>query len=88
MGAIKAICISEKKGTNKHPVPCGDFLEDYGISNDAHAGKWHRQVSLLPAERVREHCAVPQPWLLQALCLAGRNLCHPESESDWSGGCR
>ena len=54
MGVIKAICISEKKGTNKHPVPCGDFLEDYGISNDAHAGKWHRQVSLLPAERVRE----------------------------------
>ena len=38
MGVIKAICISEKKGTNKHPVPCGDFLEDYGISNDAHAG--------------------------------------------------
>ena len=54
MGVIKAICISEKKGTNKHPVPCGDFLEDDGISNDAHAGKWHRQVSLLPAERVRE----------------------------------
>lgn len=27
---------------------------------------------------------MPQPWLLQALCLAGRNLCHPESESDWS----
>ena len=54
MGVIKAICISEKKGTNKHPVPCGDFLEDYGISNDAHAGKWHRQVSLLSFDKIED----------------------------------
>ncbi|WP_125140752.1 MOSC domain-containing protein [Clostridium transplantifaecale] len=54
MGNIKAICISEKKGTEKHPVPYCDLVRDYGISGDAHAGSWHRQVSLLSAERVRE----------------------------------
>lgn len=54
MGTIKAICISEKKGTEKHPVPYCDLVVEYGISGDAHAGSWHRQVSLLSAERVRE----------------------------------
>ena len=54
MGTIKAICISEKKGTEKHPVPYCDLVAEYGISGDAHAGSWHRQVSLLSAECVRE----------------------------------
>lgn len=54
MGTIKAICISEKKGTEKRPVPYCDFIAEHGIAGDAHAGSWHRQVSLLSAEHVRE----------------------------------
>lgn len=53
-GIVKAVCISEKKGTEKRPVAQGVFLEHYGIINDAHAGKWHRQVSLLSYDKVEE----------------------------------
>ena len=52
MSKIKAICISEKKGTQKHPVDSANLVEDWGIEGDAHAGHWHRQVSLLSFERV------------------------------------
>ena len=52
MGIIKAICISENRGTQKHTVEEARFLEDYGIENDAHAGKWHRQVSLLSLDKI------------------------------------
>ncbi|MGI5824171.1 MAG: molybdopterin-binding protein [Bacillota bacterium] len=52
MGVIKGICISEKKGTQKHSVPSAEFAVDWGIKNDAHAGKWHRQVSLLSFEKI------------------------------------
>ena len=45
-GKIKAICISEKKGTEKHSVPSAE-INDKGIIGDAHAGDWHRQISLL-----------------------------------------
>ena len=44
---VKAICISEKKGTSKKAIDSIEVIEDYGFKNDAHAGKWHRQVSLL-----------------------------------------
>ena len=47
MGEIKALCISEKKGTEKHEVREAVFLVEHGIAGDAHAGNWHRQVSLL-----------------------------------------
>ena len=47
MGEIKAICVSEKRGTQKHLLRRADFLTEYGIEGDAHAGNWHRQVSLL-----------------------------------------
>ncbi len=50
-GIVKAICISEKKGTEKHPVSSIHVIEDFGLENDAHAGKWHRQVSLLSYEQ-------------------------------------
>ena len=49
---VLAVCISEKKGVKKHPVPVITLEADYGILGDAHAGKWHRQVSLLPNESV------------------------------------
>ena len=49
-GIIKAICISEKKGTEKYPVQEIQVIENFGFEKDAHAGKWHRQVSLLSYE--------------------------------------
>lgn len=52
MGKILAVCISEKKGTLKKAVPAGRMIKDFGLENDAHAGKWHRQISLLAVEAV------------------------------------
>ena len=52
MAKVLAVCISEKKGTVKHPVDQVILKEDHGIVSDAHAGKWHRQVSLLADESV------------------------------------
>ena len=54
MAVIRAICISDQKGTQKYRIPEGTFIEDHGIEGDAHAGKWHRQVSLLSAEKIEE----------------------------------
>ena len=54
MGNIIAVCISEQKGTQKKDVGSAKFVEDWGIENDAHAGHWHRQVSLLSHDRVEE----------------------------------
>ena len=52
MGQVMAVCISEKKGTQKKGSSEGHFIEEFGIENDAHAGKWHRQVSLLSYETI------------------------------------
>ena len=52
MGRVRAVCISEKKGTAKRNVGKCNFLEDFGLENDAHGGKWHRQVSLLSYETI------------------------------------
>lgn len=54
MGIVHSICISEKKGTQKHEVPEAVVTTDWGIEGDAHAGKWHRQVSLLGLEQIEE----------------------------------
>lgn len=54
MGKVLAVCISEKKGTQKKPVPKITLKEDWGIVGDAHAGHWHRQVSLLAFEKIDE----------------------------------
>lgn len=54
MGKIEAICISEKKGTVKRPVEEALLVEEFGIRGDAHAGKWHRQVSILGYEKIKE----------------------------------
>lgn len=53
-GKIEAICISEEKGTAKHTVDICRVIEGHGLENDAHAGNWHRQVSLLSLERIEE----------------------------------
>ena len=52
MGIVRGICISEKRGTQKHEVSEAKFVSDWGIENDAHAGHWHRQVSLLSLEKI------------------------------------
>lgn len=54
MAKVKAVCISEKKGEQKHPVDEIFLKIDHGIVGDAHAGNWHRQVSLLAAESVEK----------------------------------
>ena len=54
MAKVKAVCISEHKGTKKHPVERITVQENHGIIGDAHAGRWHRQISLLAQESVDE----------------------------------
>ena len=54
MGKVMAVCLSEKKGTPKKNIGSCELLENHGLKGDAHAGSWHRQVSLLSYEDVRE----------------------------------
>jgi Uncharacterized protein conserved in bacteria len=58
VGVVKAINISEQKGVIKISIPEGLFQENYGLVGDAHAGKWHRQVSLLGEESVNKMTAM------------------------------
>ena len=50
MGKIVAICISEKKGVQKKDIKRCKLIENHGLEGDAHAGSWHRQISLLSKE--------------------------------------
>ena len=52
MGKILAICTSPKRGTVKTEVPSAVLTPEWGIVSDAHGGNWHRQVSLLSAEKI------------------------------------
>ncbi|MCD8317129.1 MAG: MOSC domain-containing protein [Eggerthellaceae bacterium] len=54
MGVVKAVCVSDVKGVQKTAVPEVVVREDWGIEGDAHAGKWHRQVSLLSYEKIED----------------------------------
>ncbi|MGF6907228.1 MOSC domain-containing protein [Fusobacterium sp. PH5-44] len=54
MGKVIAVCISEKKGTAKINIFTGNFIKDFGLENDAHGGNWHRQVSLISYDKVKE----------------------------------
>jgi MOSC domain-containing protein YiiM len=49
---VHALSISERKGTQKHNVPAVELQAEHGIVGDAHAGPWHRQVSLLALESI------------------------------------
>ncbi|MFO7766814.1 MAG: MOSC domain-containing protein [Pelovirga sp.] len=49
---IIAVCISAAKGERKTPVASVQLRENHGIVGDAHAGDWHRQVSLLAKESI------------------------------------
>ncbi|RJQ39123.1 MAG: MOSC domain-containing protein [Nitrospiraceae bacterium] len=53
-GKIVAVCTSEKKGTRKRNVGEGMLVPDHGLKGDAHAGEWHRQVSLLALESIEK----------------------------------
>lgn len=52
MARVTSVNISEKKGTMKHPVPEIRLKLRHGIVGDAHAGDWHRQISMLADESV------------------------------------
>ncbi|MDO4478551.1 MAG: MOSC domain-containing protein [Lachnospiraceae bacterium] len=52
MAEVLAVCISERKGIQKHPVDYIDVKKNHGIEGDAHAGDWHRQISMLADESV------------------------------------
>ncbi|NPV09118.1 MAG: MOSC domain-containing protein [Anaerolineae bacterium] len=54
MGQLVAVCLSETKGTPKTNVGSGLLRVDWGLEGDAHAGKWHRQVSLLALESIEK----------------------------------
>ena len=55
------VCVSEKKGTKKHPVDRLHVIPDHGAEGDAHAGTWHRQISLLANESVdKMRASAPQ----------------------------
>ena len=53
-GIVKAVCISREKGTPKENVGEGLLIENWGLEQDAHAGKWYRQVSMLSADKIEE----------------------------------
>ena len=52
MGTVLAVCTSAEKGVQKRDVHSAHFTPEWGIDGDAHAGKWHRQVSLLSADKI------------------------------------
>jgi MOSC domain-containing protein YiiM len=52
MARVEALCISDRKGAVKTAVPQAVFKQGWGIEGDAHAGAWHRQVSLLAGESI------------------------------------
>ena len=62
MASVVSVNISEHKGEQKHPVPEIHLKAHHGIEGDAHAGNWHRQISLLAEESVdtmRQNCPIP-----------------------------
>ena len=54
MGKLIAINISRERGTEKKQIPKVRLIRNYGLDGDAHAGRWHRQVSLLSYEKIEE----------------------------------
>lgn len=79
MASVLAVCISEKKGTVKHPVPQIEVKLNHGILGDAHAGNWHRQISLLANESVEKmrvkFPAIPVGAFAENILTEGISLC-------------
>ena len=62
MATVRAICVSEVRGVQKREVSEAYLRREHGVEGDAHAGPWHRQVSLLSAssvERLQERVDFP-----------------------------
>ena len=53
-GRVVAVSISAQKGEKKTPVESVELRPEHGVVGDAHAGDWHRQVSLLAMESIRK----------------------------------
>lgn len=64
---VLSVNISEKKGTPKTKVNPGIMIENFGFEGDAHAGKWHRQVSLLAKESIEKAKNGPQNGLCHGI---------------------
>ena len=78
MGKITGICISEKRGVQKHFIEEANIIADWGIEGDAHGGKWHRQISLLSQEKVdafKAKGAGRHPFCYRRCCF--------RNDSDW-----
>ena len=52
-GTVHAVCLSETKGVQKTPCEEVTLVVGHGLEGDAHAGKWHRQVSLLSKKSIK-----------------------------------
>ena len=63
MASVLSINISEKKGTPKTKINPGVLIADFGFEGDAHAGKWHRQVSFLAKESIDKSKGLPTDGL-------------------------
>lgn len=78
-GKVIAVCISEKKGTMKHPVEAVWLKKEHGIIGDAHAGNWHRRVSLLADESVEKmrvkYPDIPVGAFAENILTEGIELC-------------
>ena len=57
-GSIVAVSVSKNKGERKTPAESVHLRENFGIIGDAHAGDWHRQVSLLAEESIEKMIAL------------------------------
>lgn len=66
MARVLAVNISETKGVVKKPIEKGYFEVDNGLAGDAHAGNWHRQVSLLGQESIDK---LDKDKLKEKLCV-------------------
>ncbi|MCU0724705.1 MAG: molybdopterin-binding protein [Planctomycetes bacterium] len=73
MGRIEAVCRSERKGDRKVPAERGRLVENHGLAGDAHAGPWHRQLSLLLAEAAAAAGCAPGDFG-ENLLLSGLDL--------------
>ena len=54
IGKVMAVCISERRGTEKKNIHECEVVEGFGLKNDAHGGDWHRQISLLSFEKIED----------------------------------
>lgn len=63
VGEVIDVNISKEKGVIKTPVEVGNLIENFGLEGDAHAGDWHRQISLLAVESIDKMKAMGLPDL-------------------------